>query len=55
MKIWHLVIEIVFIIGALALFVLGEYMFSYMVVIMASLCRIEHKLEEIKGDKNGRN
>lgn len=51
MKTRHLVIEILFMIGALALFVLGNYMFSYMVLIMASLCRIEHKLEEIKGDK----
>lgn len=51
MKTRHLIIEILFMIGALVLFVLGEYMFSYMVLIMASLCRIEHKLEEIKGDK----
>lgn len=51
MKIWFLVIEILFIVGALILLVLGNYMFSYMVLIMASLCRIEHKLEEIKGDK----
>lgn len=51
MKTRHLIIEILFIVGALALFVLGNYMFSYMVLIMASLCRIEHKIEEIKGDK----
>lgn len=51
MKIRHLIIEIMLIVGALVLCVLGEYMFSYMVLIMASLCRIEHKIEEIKGDK----
>lgn len=51
MKIWFLVIEILFIVGALVLLVLGNYIFSYMVLIMASLCRIEYKLEEIKGDK----
>lgn len=51
MKIWHLITEIIYIVGALALFVLGNHMFSFMVFMMACLCRIEHKLEEIKGDK----
>lgn len=51
MKTWYLIVEIIFIVGALALLVLGNHMFGFMMLIMASLCRIEHKLEEIKGDE----
>lgn len=51
MKTYYLIIEILFIVGALVLLVLGDYMFSFMVLIMAILYRIECKLEEIKGDK----
>lgn len=51
MKTYYLIIEILFIVGALVLLILGNYMSSSMALIMASLFRIEHKLEEIKGDK----
>ena len=51
MKNWYLATQIIYIVGALVLFARGEYEFSYMALIMASLCKIEYKLEEIKGGK----